>query len=387
MSGGVRSPAVLLVCDEGLGSLAAARALKAAGYAPIVAVSRPGTYVARSRAAADVVRLPDPAASVDAFVAAAAAVAHSFGVAAVLPGTEPALRAVTGREDAFGEIVVGTSPTDALDRATDKRSLDALATEAGLDAPGAFDLDSETADEALQQLPYPVVLKPARSILPQAAGTLASVAVERVESPEEAQRVLADGQPRIAQRYVEGELEAVAGVAWRGELVCATRQRSPRIWPPGTGITAYGHGLERDAELERRVGRLVELVGWSGIFQVQFIHSGPHRYAIDFNPRVYGSIALAIASGHNLPAIWVDLLLGREPRIGRYRPGARYRVEEDDLQALVAEVRRGRPAAALAGLAPRPRTAHGVFSLRDPGPLAVTFKKSWERLRRRPAAA
>lgn len=383
----MRSPAVLLIADEGLGSLAAARALRAGGYAPFVGVSRPDTYVAHSRAVAGILRLPDPAAGVDAFVEAAAAVARSSGVAAVLPGTEPALRALTGREDAFGEIVVGTSPTEALDRATDKRTLDALATEAGLDAPGAFDLDHDTAAEALAQLPYPVVLKPARSILTQAGGTLASVVVVRVESPEEAQRVVADGQPRIAQRYVEGELEAVAGVAWRGSLVCATRQRSPRIWPPGTGITAYGHGLERDAELERRVGRLVELVGWSGIFQIQFIRSGSRRYVIDFNPRVYGSIALAIASGPNLPAIWVELLLGREPRIGRYRAGARYRVEEDDLQALIAELRRGRPAAALAGLVPRRRTTHGVFSLRDPGPLAVTARKSWQRLLGRRAAA
>ena len=63
---------------------------------------------------------------------------------------------------------------------------------------------------------------------------------------------------------------------------------------------------------------------------------------IDLNPRPYGSLALAIGSGLKLPAVWADLLLGREPRLGAYRVGVRCRAEIREGRALVLVRRRGR---------------------------------------------
>ena len=123
------------------------------------------------------------------------------------------------------------------------------------------------------------------------------------------------------------------------------------------------------------MARLVRAIGWSGIFGVQFILAGEHAYLIDFNPRVYGSIGLATASGLNLPAIWADLLLGREVSPPPYRPGVRYRVEEDDIRALWWRFRRGERSEALRGLVPKRHTVHGVGSLRDPAPLLVSARK------------
>jgi hypothetical protein len=45
-----------------------------------------------------------------------------------------------------------------------------------------------------------------------------------------------------------------------------------------------------DAELEQGVGLLLWAIGWSGAFQVQFIHSlGDEHYLIDLKLRLYGS--------------------------------------------------------------------------------------------------
>jgi hypothetical protein len=89
---------------------------------------------------------------------------------------------------------------------------------------------------------------------------------------------------------------------------------------------------------------------------------------IDLNPRIYGSTALAIKAGHNLPAIWTDLLLGRDPRPGPYRAGVRYRVEEDDIRAILV-TRDWR------GLIPRRDTVHGVFDRADPLPSLESLRK------------
>jgi len=141
-----------------------------------------------------------------------------------------------------------------------------------------------------------------------------------------------------------------------------------------------------DRERARGVARLLSLIGWSGIFGIQFLVSGGHAYAIDLNPRIYGSIGLAIAAGHNLPAIWADLLLGREPVVGAYRAGVRYRVEEDDLRALAVAFRDGRRREALLGLLPRRRTAHAVFAARDPAPVLASVAKAWARMAGRAVA-
>jgi len=130
-----------------------------------------------------------------------------------------------------------------------------------------------------------------------------------------------------------------------------------------------------DEWLAAPIAALVRAIGWSGIFGVQFILAEGRAYAIDFNPRIYGSLALAIASGLNLPAIWVDLLLGREVNPGAYRTGVRYRVEENDYRALLRTFRRGERAQALRGALPRRGTVHGVFAADDPMPLLATLEK------------
>jgi hypothetical protein len=97
-------------------------------------------------------------------------------------------------------------------------------------------------------------------------------------------------------------------------------------------------------------------------------------YVVDLNPRPYGSLALAIGAGLNLPAIWTDLLLGRRPVVGTARVGVRYRAESHDYKALVSAVIAGRIADALRIARPRRRTVHAIFSFREPAPVLTAFE-------------
>ncbi len=373
------APRVLLAADESPASLAAVRGLHAGGYEVHVAVTRDDTYAARSRRAESVAMLPPEGSDPERYARELAAVARRRGVDVVLPATEGTLRCLTGREHLMGAgVAVGTSPPEALALATSKSDFHRLGAEAGLDIPSSTEVGADDLDAHAAHLTFPAVVKPLRSVEQTLEGRLVTTEVRRVDGIGPLRQVLegAPGRRWVVQALVPGTLSAIGGVAWRGELVCATHQVSPRIWPPDRGITSFATTVEPDPGRERAVARLLGLIGWSGVFGVQFIARPGQAFAIDLNPRIYGSIGLAIGAGQNLPAIWADLLLGRSPSVGRARVGTRYRVEEDDVRALGHAFRQGRRHEALAGLAPRRGTVHAVFSTSDPWPFSVSLAKA-----------
>ena len=370
---------VLLLGDETPATLGTVRALRAAGHEPFVALADPNSYAARSRAVAGVDHLADPyGRRAEDTVRDAVAIAARRGVDVVLPGTEGALRALAGREHRFPRgVVVGTAPMEALEKAMDKSALHALAVAAGLDALPAVEVSVADLDQHAADVPLPGVVKPRATSQARPDGSVSLAGVHPVDTLDEVRRLL-ERHPEerwLVQRRVRGTLAAIGGVAWEGRMVCAVHQVSPRIWPPEQGITAFGVTVARDRDRERGVARLLEAIGWSGIYGLQFLLAEGRAYPIDLNPRIYGSISLAIAAGVNLPAIWVDLLLGRRPVVADYRVGTGYRVEEDDPRALLGAWRAGDRRAALRGAWPRRHTAHAVFSVRDPGPALVTLRK------------
>src|SRR5437588_11823474 len=133
------------------------------------------------------------------------------------------------------------------------------------------------------------------------------------------------GDSLIVQPFLDGDLSASCGVFWEGELLCVEHQVARRIWPPDCGVSSYAETVPADPGLEEKIAALLRAIGWNGIFELQYIRRPEADYVIDLNTRFYGSLALAVRSGLNLPAIWLDLLLGRTPRIGSYRIGVRYR--------------------------------------------------------------
>jgi len=370
---------ILLAATDNYGVLTAVRALRAAGYAPWLAVHQTGTYVARSRAAAGTVSVPDPSSDGEGFVRELAAAAAQLSAAAVLPSVEAHLLALAGREADFAGIAFGTPSRESVERATDKDLLPELATTVGLQTPPTKRVVRGDS-EAVNTFGFPAILKPLRSRTRNADGTVSAYSAPRyVSTRQEAEEALEDLHTRegLIQPYITGSLCSVSGVSWEGELVCALHQRSLRIWPMRVGVSSYAISIPQNAELERGVGRLLRKLGWSGVFQVQFICSpkGEH-YLIDLNPRIYGSIALAIAAGLNLPGIWTDLLLGKRPHVDGYRVGARFRQEDKDARVLAKMLMDGERLGVLQGLVPRHATTHAIFSLRDPMPLLA---RAWEK--------
>jgi predicted ATP-grasp superfamily ATP-dependent carboligase len=374
---------VLLAGNSEYGTLAAVRALRAAGYAPWLAVDEPGVYAARSRATAGTVLVPDPKVDGVGFVREVAAAARRLSVRAVLPGGESYLLALAGRESDFASIALGVPPRESVERATDKALLPEFAAAAGLRTPPTVKVGRGDG-EKLGGVGFPAIVKPRRNWVRSPRETVPTAysmryyPVRCVSSEEQAEEALGNlpGGEGLVQPHIPGQLVSVAGVSWEGKLYCALHQAAIRIWPPLCGGSAYAQTIPPDAELERGVGSLLRAIGWSGLFQAQFVRSpeGEH-YLIDLNPRVYGTLALAVAAGMNLPVVWADFLLARRPNIDGYRAGVGFRNEENDARALVRMLMKGECQRALQGFVPRRGTTHAMFSMRDPMPLLTSLAR------------
>jgi len=378
---------VLVTDGELAGSLAAIRALASAGHETWVSVTEGSgpTYGSCSRYAAGVVPTPDPSADPTAYATYLRAEARRVRADVVIPGAEPALLALADPPARPAPPLVAVPKRDVLTRALDKELLEPAAAAAGLDVPATNIVkasDVRTGDSAVT---FPAVVKPTRSELIAADGRLRRFAVTVADTNAElAERIARLPSARaLVQPYVPGDLYAISGVMWKGRLRCSVHQLAQRLWPPRSGVIAHAETVDPVPALDEAVGRFLSRFGWDGIFQLQFIHRDDRYLLIDFNPRLYGSLALSIAAGANLPAIWLALLQDTPLPPVTYESGVSYRSEEHDLRALTAELRRRNFAAVARALVPRRNRVHAVFALNDPLPSRASVDKLRRRLRGR----
>jgi len=378
------SARLLLTGGDEIGVLGALRGLHDAGYTTWVQTSSKRSYGARSRAAAGTIEAPDPRADPDAFAATLATAAEHLRINAVLPGTEAGLVALAPRKPSFAaDVSVGVPDTDVVERATSKERLAELAAQVGLAMPPTTRLDlAMLENDCASSIDLPVVVKPLRSDTPLPGGGLRHDTPMLARSARELRAAVSTsaGGQVLVQPFLPGEIYGVCGVAWNGETVCTVHQIGRRIWPRDCGMVSYAETVAVDRELDARVRALVAAIGWSGIFQLQLLLHRGKLYAIDFNPRVYLSISLAVAAGLNLPAVWAALLLGAEHPVAGYATSTRWRSEPDDPRSILRGFRAGERRSSLLAVLPRPRTTHAVFSWRDPAPIVTTLEAARSRL-------
>jgi predicted ATP-grasp superfamily ATP-dependent carboligase len=367
---------VLVTGGEQVAGLATVRGLRLGGWQPYVVTFERLAPAAWSRDAAGRLSAPNPELEPKGFADSLAAEAHRLGAVAILPGNEQALLAVAEHSARFpANVALGAAPIDAVSLATDKARLTDLAGAAGLGTPPTRLAGHSDWKRILEEIGLPAVIKPRRSVVETPGGRM-WVGARRADTAAELRASLNGfpGGSALVQPFLPGRMVTVNGVCWNGATVCSIHQVADRLWPLDLGVLAYARTVAPDPELDRRVARLMEGVGWSGLFNLQFISHRDELHLIDLNPRPYHSLALAIAAGLNLPAIWMELLLGGSPSIPPYRVGVRFRAEGEDARALMALLKRGSRRAVLRGLRPHRQTTHALLARGDPLPamLAIT---------------
>ncbi|MDQ1695880.1 MAG: hypothetical protein QOJ03_1233 [Frankiaceae bacterium] len=349
--------------------LAAVRSLARGGYE--VGVAAPAGSLrseASSRHARHRHDVPPVEAGIDAYLSAVATAIDDVGYDVVLPGDDADLLALSWGRARLSAVL--PYPThEVVVRAVDKLELVRAARAADLGAPDTVVAD----DAALAAVVGAVVVKARLHWQPESVGAdrhLEAVDCADAHSAAVAAAAMrAQGGEPLLQECIDGQLSAISMVLDRaGRILAVTQQTSSRLSLRRTSVRA--RTVTVDEELVERVRRMLVSLGWHGLANVQMLSpAGGHPQVIDLNGRFYGSLALAVRSGADLPVVWVDDALGRATDdIRRGRAGVRFHAFEEDLRRARAERRHGIVLDVGRVIASAPFAAHTTWSATDPGP-------------------
>jgi predicted ATP-grasp superfamily ATP-dependent carboligase len=186
---------------------------------------------------------------------------------------------------------------------------------------------------------YPLVLKPVRSrSLVDGRWISPPVAIVRSarELAEHAARIDA-ATPMLLQEYVPGGGEAWFGACRAGRPIVEFAHRRLREKPPTGGESVLREAISLSPDLSESARMLVAALGWTGVLMVEFRRAPNGRLALmEINPRLWGSVQLAIDAGIDFPKIALDLYLGNAIEVGTARLGIRSRWLLGDVDHLLA---------------------------------------------------
>lgn len=323
-------------------ALAATRSLARAGVAVEVWSARPPSLAGRSRAAEQEVRAPDAARAPDAFAEQLSRRVARGDVVMVLPVTEVTLGTCYARGlDALAQLAA--PPRDAYAVAVDKWALLGRGASWGLDVPRTELVERV---DALRDLPagfsFPVLLKARRSRWLEEGGWQRG-GVHRVRDGVELAEVrsrpdLARGA--LLQELVPGHGEGLFLLMERGDPRAAFAHRRLREKPPTGGVSVFSEAIEPAPALRAGCEGLLGELRWHGVAMVEFRRAPDGRAALmEVNPRLWGSLQLAIDAGVDFPRLLLALYRGELLPPASARVGARSRWLLGDLDHLILSLR------------------------------------------------
>jgi D-aspartate ligase len=368
-----RTPRVLLTDAQDRSSLAGCRSLRRAGYAvDALATSRPAA-AHWSRYCDGRLVASDPRQNEARFIEELSNIVRGASYRLLVTGSDASLLAVSRHRERLEPFVeLGLPPAGVVERCVSKQALLHAAPGAGLDSPETeVCTDEAEARAAACRLGYPVVLKPRTTVSARNGG-----AVQRPGSLVSDEGSLAAlwpeyGTPSLIQRCVDGELLSFSGVAADGRLLAYGVSRYARTWPPEGGAVSFAETIAPPPGLHRKVENLIRALGWQGVFELELVRQGSRFVAIDFNPRLFGSLELITRAGAPLLAAWCDWVLGRDQVEAAARPGYHYRWEDAEARNLWRRLRDGQIGSAIDVLRPRRRMTRSFFRMTDPAPLVA----------------
>jgi peptidoglycan/xylan/chitin deacetylase (PgdA/CDA1 family)/predicted ATP-grasp superfamily ATP-dependent carboligase len=367
-------PAVLVTNAEERSVVAVTRGLGQGGY-QVGAVAKLRRAAAHwSRSCTEPLLAADPLMDEDRYVEDLERVVKSGRYSILIPGGDPALLVISKhRARLEPHVLMGLPPHETVLRALDKYVLSTAASGTGLAAPETvLCTNVEEARAAALAFGFPVALKPRSSVAELKTG-YSHLPGRLVHDEAELAHVAPSyGAEYLVQAAETGPVYSYGGVFAGGRLLASALSRYWRTVRPDGGNVAFSRTLAVPAPLRAGVAQLLGRIGHEGLFELELIGRPDGTFAvIDLNPRPYGSLALAVSAGANLPVVWCEWLRGHRPAPVEARPGFSYRWEEADLFNLACNVRQGRLRAGANVLVPHRRVTHAYFSAVDPGPFAA----------------
>jgi predicted ATP-grasp superfamily ATP-dependent carboligase len=333
---------VLLLDGEYRQTLAALRAYARSGLATgaLACESQAGWAPSlRSRWCTFRGRVPDFAIDADGYVDAVLRLLDAHPTRMLVPAHDGSIGALRARRAEFERrTALPLAPEPALDIAVSKTRTLGLAARLGIPVPNSIPVnDAADIDSALAEIGFPLVVKPYESWV-ETAGVGTRLSSEAFQDATSARRRLervfaVGGRGALVQNWLPGRREAVSLFYADGRFWARLAQVSYREWPVMGGASVLCETIPLATDITSASERLVQAMNLEGCSMVEFRRDQEGRAVLmEVNPRMGGSVQLAINSGINFPKLMYDWkVTGRLEEAGTYRPGKRIRWMAGDI--------------------------------------------------------
>ena len=222
----------------------------------------------------------------------------------VLPLTERAMRQLWAAPHAWIDRVFPAVEPWQGALVLDKHAVVEHMAARGLATPRHVDV------AAAGELGLPVVIKGATG----SGGRMVHVADTRAELAAALEKARVAGGRWIAQEYIAGPTFLFGGVFDRGRPLRIYAAEKLELHPARTG-GAIRVRSRRDPDLVAAGLAAMRELAWTGFASADFMRGADGRYLLlEINPRLWGSLAGALAAGVDLFAPFCELLAGETPR-------------------------------------------------------------------------
>jgi len=253
---------------------------------------------------------PSPFSNQEQFVECLIAKIKELKIDVLIPVNEELFLVAKFKDEIAKHVKMAVPEYSQILTAHNKDKWEPIASQLQIPVPKTFAIDRFLSDPGLiAELPFPVLIKPK-----QGGG---GWGIRRIDSVSEFKDFISagshEGQPWerfMVQELIEGDTLCVAMVFSRGELRGKVAYRQIREYPKFGGQATCRISVS-NPNAESHFQRLLKYLGWHGVCQADFIVNKETQipYLIDINPRFWGSLAQAIASGVDFPGLVYQIAL------------------------------------------------------------------------------
>lgn len=380
----------ILVLDANQRSaLAVTRSLGKHSVSVYTADTMPSSLAGQSKFSTRYLQYPSPVTQPEAFIATIIEIQKNESIDMLLPVTELTTELILREQHAFCDVILPFASSESIDTLSNKCRLMQLAESYNIPTPQTWfadSIDGLTID--LNELPYPLVLKPGKSWLYHDNQWL-HTAVRFASDASEARQILDNdsafhAHPFMLQEYIPGKGGGVFALYDRGAAKSFFAHRRLREKPPRGGVSVLSESVAVDEQLKNHSCRLLDAVNWHGIAMVEYrIAEDGRAYLMEVNTRFWGSLQLAIDAGVDFPWLLYQISNGDMVcRIDSYKTGQRLRWLLGDIDSLYLVLRdrefrfTEKLRAITRFITPHPfKTRHEVNRLGDPKPFFWELKQ------------
>ncbi|HKS05739.1 MAG TPA: ATP-grasp domain-containing protein [Gemmatimonadaceae bacterium] len=313
----VNQRTVVVTDGDERAALAVIRSLAAAGYRCVVVSSSGSSLAGASRSCARELSVPKAIDAPTEFARAVAEIVRSERASLLIPMTEAAALATLPVRASFGDCVIPMPDAESFRALSDKQHLLDVARSIGIATPAQVSIPDAATGATFDPstLPFPVVLKPARSVGEHRGSRVKLSVVHAADA--HAFRRACDALPPAAfpllvQQRIVGPGVGVFLLRWNDTIHATFAHRRLTEKPPWGGVSVYRESIAPDPDLVARSRALIEQFDWRGVAMVEYkLDAATGRpFLMEVNGRFWGSLQLAIDAGVDFPRLLASLALG-----------------------------------------------------------------------------